>query len=81
MLKHTTIKTWEFNLLNHFHVGVNLSLCHTIMSIPHPANKKFTLFHSVDKSHFETCHILMVLELVGLFAHAMISALLPYGNS
>jgi len=72
------IKTWEFELLNHFHTSINLSLYNAIMSIPHPANKKLTLFHSVDKSCFETCHILMVLKSVELYGRAMIAGLLPY---
>jgi len=70
-----TIKTWEFKLLNHFHAGINLSLCDTIMSIPHLTNKKFT-FHLVDKSRFKTCHILMVLKLAELYGRAMIAGLL-----
>jgi len=61
-MKYTIIKTWEFELLDHFHASINLSLQDAIMSIPHPTNKKFTLFHSVDKSRFEACHILMVLK-------------------
>ncbi len=77
-LKYTIIKTSEFELLDHFHVGVNLSLRDTIMSIPHPTNKKFTLFHLVDKSQFETCHILTVLKSVESYGRAMITGLLPY---
>jgi len=69
---------WEFELLDHFHAGINLLLCQAIMSIPHPTNKKFTLFHSIDKSHFETCHILMVLKSAESYGHAMIAGLLPY---
>jgi len=77
-LKYTTIKTWEFKLLDHFHAGVNLLLHHTIMLIPHPTNKKFTLFHSVDKSCFETCHILTVLKSAESYGRALIASLLPY---
>jgi len=43
-------------------MGVNVSLRNAIMSILHPTNKKFTLFHLVDKSRFEMCHILTVLK-------------------
>jgi len=78
-LKYMIIKTWEFELLNHFHAGINLSLHNAIMSIPHPTNKKFTLFHLVDKSRFETCHILTtVLKLLEVYGRAMIAGLLPY---
>jgi len=48
------------------------------MSIQHPTNPKFVLFHFVDKSWQEACHILMVLKSMELYVHdAMISALLP----
>jgi len=49
-----------------------------MMSICHPTIGKFALFHSIDKSWRETCHVLMVLKSAESFAHAMISALLPY---
>jgi len=49
-----------------------------MMSIRHPTNGKFALFHSIDKLWWEICHVLTVLKLVELYAHAMISALLPY---
>ncbi len=55
-----------------------MSLWDAMMSIQHPTNEKFALFHSIDKSWRETCHILMVLKTVESYAHAMISALLPY---
>jgi len=77
-LKYTIIKTWEFELLDHFHTGVNHSLQDAIMSIPHPTNKKFTLYHSVDKSRFEQCHILTVLKSAESYRWAMIAGLLPY---
>ena len=77
-LKYTVIKTWEFELLDHFHAGANLSLREAIMSIPHPTNKKFTLFHSVDKSRFEPCHVLTVLKSAESYGRAMIAGLLPY---
>jgi len=77
-LKYTVIKTWEFELLDHFHAGANLSLCNAIMSILHLMNKKFTLFHLVDKSRFEACHILTVLKSAESYGRAMIAGLLPY---
>jgi len=48
------------------------------MSIWHPSNDKVALFHLIDKSRWEQCHILTVLKSAESFAHAMISALLPY---
>jgi len=72
------IKTWEFKLHDHLRARVNLSLHDAIMSIPHLTNKKFTLFHSVDKSQFETCHILTVLKSAESYGRAMIAGLLPY---
>jgi len=77
-LKYTIIKTWEFELWDHFDARVNLSLRDAIMSIPHPTNKKFTLFHSVDKSRFEACHILTILKSAESYGRAMIAGLLPY---
>jgi len=77
-LKYTTIKMWEFELLDHFHAGINLSLCQAIMSIAHPTNKKFTLFHLIDRSQFKTCHILTVLKSAELYRQVMIMGLLPY---
>jgi len=77
-LKYTTIKTWEFELLDHFHVGINLSLHQAIMSIPHPTNKKFSLVHSIDKGRFETCHVLTILKSAETYRQAMIAGLLPY---
>jgi len=71
------IKTWEFKLLDHFHTGINLSLCNAIMSIPYLTNKKFTLYHLVDKSQFEQCHILTVLKSAEFYGWAMIAGLLP----
>jgi len=77
-LKYMVIKTWEFKLLDHFHTGINLSWRDAIMSIPHPTNKKFTLYHLVDKSCFEQCHILTVLKSAESYGLAMIAGLLPY---
>jgi len=58
--------------------GINLSLCQVIMTLHHPSNKKFALFHLVDKSQFKTCHVLTVLKSAKSYAHAMIAGLLPY---
>jgi len=77
-MKLTYIKTWEIELLDSCSGLLGMSLWDAMMSIHHPTNEKFALFHSIDKSWRETCHILMVLKSAESYAHAMISALLPY---
>jgi len=76
--KLTYIKTWEIELLDSHSGLLGMSLRDAMMSIRHPTNEKFALFHSIDKSWRETCHILMVLKSVESYAHTMISTLLPY---
>jgi len=76
--KLTYIKTWEIELLDSHSGLLGMSLQDAMMSIRHPTNEKFALFHSIDKSWRETCHILTVLKSAESYAHAMISALLPY---
>jgi len=76
--KLTYIKTWEIELLDSRSGLLGLSLRDAMMDIRHPTNAKFALFHSIDKSWREACHILMVLKSAESYAHAMISALLPY---
>jgi len=77
-MKLTYIKTWEIELLDNRSGLLGMSLRDAMMSICHPTNEKFALFHLIDKSWQETCHILMVLKTAESYAHAMISALLPY---
>jgi len=76
--KLTFIKTWEIELLDSHSRLLGMSLRDAMMSIHHPTNGKFALFHSIDKSWREACHILTVLKSAESYAHAMISALLPY---
>jgi len=57
---------------------LGLSLRDVMMTIRHPTNKKFTLFHTIDKHFREKCHVLTVLKLAESLAHAMIAAMLPY---
>jgi len=76
--KLTFIKTWEIELLDSRSGLLGMSLRDAMMDIRHPTNDKFALFHSIDKSWRETCHILTVLKSAESYAHAMISALLPY---
>jgi len=58
--KLVMIKTWEIKLLDHYSRQVKMSLCTAIMSLSHPSNNKFTLFHSIDRHWFEKCHVLTV---------------------
>jgi len=72
------IKTWEIKLLDHYSRQVKMSLCTAIMSLSHPSNNKFTLFHSIDRHWFEKCHVSTVLKLAESQACAMIAGMLPY---
>jgi len=42
------IKTWEIELLDHYNCHVQMNLRMAMMSIPHPTNNKFALFHTID---------------------------------
>jgi len=71
-------QTWEIKLLDNKNELLAMSLCDVMMAIWHPTNKKFTLFHSINKHFQEKCHVLTVLKLAKSLAHAMIVAMLPY---
>jgi len=47
--KLVQIKTWEIELLDDKSELLGLSLHDAMMTICHPTNKKFTLFHTIDK--------------------------------
>jgi len=53
---------WEIELLDDESELLGLSLCNAMMTIHHPTNKKFTLFHTINKHFCEKCHVLMVLK-------------------
>jgi len=72
------IKAWEIELLDHYNLHVQMSLRTAMMSLSHPTNNKFVLFHSIDWHWIDKCHILTVLKSVELQARAMISGMLPY---
>jgi len=57
---------------------MGLSLRDAMMAIKHPANPRFSLFHSIDQHWKDDCYIVTCLKLADSFAHAMIAALLPY---
>jgi len=48
--KLTYIKTWEIELLDNRSGLLGMSLRDAMMSIRHPTNEKFALFHLIDKS-------------------------------
>jgi len=53
------IKTWEIKLLDHYNLQVQMNLHTAMMSLCHPTNNKFALFHS---NWIEKCHILSILK-------------------
>jgi len=60
---------WEIEILASRCETLEMSLYNAIMSIWHPTNPKFALFHSLNKLWLEVCHILMVWKLAELYAH------------
>jgi len=76
--KVTIIKTWEIELLDHYNLHVQMSLRMAMMSLLHPTNNKFALFHSIDRHWIEKCHVLTVLKSAESHAWAMIVGMLPY---
>jgi len=73
-----TLKTWEIEFLDEQSREMGLSLCDVMMAIKHPANPRFSLFHSIDRHWKDDCYIITCLKSADSFAHAMIAALLPY---
>jgi len=55
-----------------------MTLRNALMDLRCPTNKKFNLFHTINKHFWEKCHILMVLKSAESQAHVMIAAMLPY---
>jgi len=49
-----------------------------MMLLSHLTNDKFTLFHFVNCSHVEACHLLTIMNSAKSYAHVMISTLLSY---
>jgi len=76
--KLITSKTWEIELLDDNSKELGMSLRDAMMELHHPTNKKFNLFHTIDKHFRKKCHVLIVLKLAKSQAHAMIAAMLPY---
>jgi len=77
--KLVQIKTWEIKLLDDKSEELGgMTLRNAMMDLCHPTNKKFNLFHTIDKHFHEKCHVLTILKLAELEAHTMIAAMLPY---
>jgi len=72
------IKTWEIELLDDESKELGMTLHDAMMDLRHPTNKKFMLFHTIDKHFCDDCYVLTVLKLAESHAHAMIVAMLPY---
>jgi len=72
------LKTWEIKFLDETNKYMGLSLRDAMMSLKHPANPRFSLFHSIDKHWKDNCYLVTCLKLANSLAHAMIAALLPY---
>jgi len=76
--KLVTLKTWEIKLLDNTNKYMGVSLRDTMMSLKHPANPRFSLFHSIDKHWKDNCYLVTCLKSADSLAHAMITGLLPY---
>jgi len=58
------IKTWEIELLDDESEELGMTLRDAMMELRHPMNKRFNLFHSIDKHFRDQCYVLMVLKSV-----------------
>jgi len=72
------IKMWEIELLDHYDLKTQTTLRKAMMSLSHPTNNKFALFHTIDRHWLEKCHVLTVLKSAEPQARAMIARMLPY---
>jgi len=76
--KLVQIKTWEIELLDDESEELGMMLRDAMMDICHPTNKKFALFHTIDKHFHDASYVLTVLKSAESHAHMMIAAMLPY---
>jgi len=72
------IKTWEIKLLDDKSKELGMTLHDAMMDLQHPTNKKFNLFHTINKHYHLKYHVLTVLKLAEAQVHSMIAAMLPY---
>jgi len=75
--KLVTLRMWEIEFLDEHSQEMGMSLCDSMMAIKHPANPRFSLFHSIDHHWKDDCYIITCLKSADSLAHAMIAALLP----
>jgi len=76
--KLVTLKTWEIEFLDNTNKYMGFSLQDAMMSLKHPANPRFFLFHLIDKHWKDNCYLVTCLKSADSLVHAMIAALLPY---
>jgi len=76
--KLVPVKTWEIELLNDESEELGMTLHDVMMDLCHPTNKKFALFHTIDKHFCNMSYVLTVLKSAESHAHAMIAAMLLY---
>jgi len=73
-----TLKMWEIEFLDEQSREMGMSLHDVMMAIKHPANPRFSLFHSINQHWKDKCYIITCLKLADSLARTMIAALLPY---
>jgi len=78
MTKLVMLKTWEIKFLDDHSPTMGVSLRDTMMAIKHPANPRFSLFHSIDCLWKDGCYIVTCLKSADSLTHAMTATLLPY---
>jgi len=78
MNKLITLKTWEIEILDETNKTMGVSLRDVMLSLKHPANPRFSLFHSIDQHWKDYYYLGMCLKSANSLVHAMIAALLPY---
>jgi len=76
--KLVTLKTWEIEFLDNTNKYMRVSLQDAMMLLKHPANPRFSLFHSINKHWKDDCYLITCLKSADSITHAMIAALLPY---
>jgi len=72
------LKKWEIEFLDEQSKEMGMCLHDTMMAIKHPANPRFSLFHSINRHWKDECYIITCLKLADSLDHMMIAALLPY---
>jgi len=76
--KLVTLKMWEIEFLDETNKYMGMSLRDVMMSLKHPSNLRFSLFHSIDKHWKDNCYLITCLKSADSLTHTMIAGLLPY---